>query len=161
MNLRILKFGFISGLLYMFFKLFGQESVVKFLAEETFVVESSRDYAEADQPAITVCGSNNGVSGWRNIEIIKDTFRTICNSSANAKEAYQCIKRSKFDLSEMVNNAMDGNQNIIDKSHWQLDISMIHYGKCFTLNTSAVKIGTDVNHCLTIKILAKMSASFR
>ena len=72
MTLRILKVGFISGLLFMFYNLFGQESIAKFLAKETFVVESSRDYAEADHPAITVCATNNGVTGWRNVKIIKD-----------------------------------------------------------------------------------------
>ena len=143
MILNILKIGFIIGLLFMFFKLFGQESIVKFLAKQTIVVESSKDYTAADRPAITVCA----VSGWRKSE---DMFRTICNSSANAKKAYQCIKNSTFDLSEMVNLAMDENQNIIDNSHWQLEISKIDYGKCFTLNSSVVKIGTDVEHKLTI-----------
>ena len=148
--LYMLKIGFISGLLLMFFKLFGQESIAKFLAKQTFVVESSRDYTAEDHPAITVCATNNGASGWRTGKILEDTFHTICNSSANAEEGYQCITNSTFNLSEMVNFAMDGNQNKIDKSHWQLDISSIDFCKCFTLNSSVVKIGTDMKHWLTI-----------
>ena len=146
MTLCILKIGFMSVLLLMFFKLFGQESIAKFLAKQTFVIESSKDYTAADHPAITVCATNNGYSGWRNGEVREDTFKTICNSSANAEEGYQCITNGTFDLSEMVIFAMDGSQNKIDKSHWQLDISSIDYGKCFTLNSSVVKIGTDMKH---------------
>ena len=116
MTLCILKIGFMSVLLLMFFKLFGQESIAKFLAKQSFVVESSRDYTAADHPAITVCATYNGASGWRTEEILEDTFNKICNSSANADEGYKCITNSTFNLHKMVNFTVDGNQNTIDKS---------------------------------------------
>ena len=85
MLLLTIKVVFISFLLLMFFKLFGIESVNKFLAKQTFILESSRDYTKADHPAITVCATANGLNGWKSGSK-EEEFHKICNSSADARE---------------------------------------------------------------------------
>ena len=140
---------FILVLLILFFLLFGLESIQKFQAKQTIVIESTEKYDEQDRPAITVCATTNGYTGWRNGKFKEKVLQSICNESTNAEEALKCIKDGTFDFSEMVTNTVDGNKNLINETSWHLDLNT-HAGKCHTLNTSVVNIGTDMNHPLAI-----------
>ena len=140
---------FIFVLLILFFVLFGLESIVKFQAKQTIVIESTEEYDEQDRPAITLCATTNGYTGWRNGKFKEKVLQSICNKSTNAEEALKCINDGTFDFSEMVTITVDGDKNVINETSWDLDLNS-HAGKCQTLNTSVVNIGTDMNHPLTI-----------
>ena len=103
-----LKTFFFIILCLVFFKLFGIESIEKFFAQQTFVVESFRQYTRADNPGITVCATVNGATGWKNEKLYHDPFKKLCYKSTSTKEAYECIKNNTYDLSDIVYDATDG-----------------------------------------------------
>ena len=137
-------------LLILFYKLFGRPSLEKFQAKKTFITESSRSYEDGDQPAVTVCVTNGEASGWKHSEGISNDkmFHSICNETNNVSE---CIKNNTYDLNEMVQEAIDDNDNDLDVSAWKEHVSLVYSGRCYSLNPSAVNIGYDSNSPFNIK----------
>ena len=148
--LIILKLAFACFLVFFFFLLFGAPSIKKFLAKQTIVVKSSKKFGETDNPALTVCSGQ----GWKDREVDPGTtgtgFKGACGSSTDAEEALNCIKNQSFNLSDLVISAVDGENQTLKSDHWMENLSWISAGKCQTLNTSQVKIGSDLFHPLII-----------
>ena len=123
----------------------------KYLAKRTFVVEKTEKFTSKDQPAITVCSTINGVSGWKNETTTNDALKEVCSSSCSANEAITCILENTFNFSEVIGSAYNPNSELIENSLWNLDISNIFSGQCFTLNRSTINIGS--NSSSTFKII--------
>jgi hypothetical protein len=148
--LLISKLAFACFLVFIFFLLFGAPSIQKFLARQTLVVKSSKQFEETDNPALTVCPGQ----GWKGREVNPAKsgmgFKIMCGSSADAEEALRCINIKSFNLSDMVISAVDGGNQTLEADHWMENLSWISNGKCQTLNVSQVKIGSDLFHPLII-----------
>ena len=139
---------FVLFLSIAFVMLFGLPSLQKFFANNTIIIETTKEYGEEDQPAITFCSFQNAF-GWKetgNLSQSNTVFQTICNSSSNAEEAYECINKSTFSLSESLLNTVDSNFNVLNESHWSKDITFFFAGKCQTLNSSEVILQTFYDH---------------
>ena len=145
-----LKISFIIFLLIVFFIVFGWDSLKKYKDKHTIVLESWRDYDLSDQPAITVCATANGDTGWRDPYITERVFETICGSESNAEEASKCVEKNTFNFSEMIVNVHDTDKNSIDQTNWHL-YQNLFFGKCFVLNSSVAQPGSDWHHPLSIQ----------
>ena len=75
------------------------------------------------------------------------TFKAACGAAANA---INCIKTYSFNLSDMIIGVVDGENQTLTADQWMENLSWISAGKCQTLNTSQVKIGSDLFHPLII-----------
>ena len=149
-TLLLLKLAFACLLMLVFFLLFGAPSIQIFMAKQTLVVKSFKKFEESDNPALTVCPSQ----GWKDRKVDSGKsgtgFKRACGSSADSEKALNCIKNKSFDLSEMVISTVDGDNQVLKADQWMENLGWISAGRCQTLNTSQVHIGSDRFHPLIL-----------
>ena len=161
MIVNIFQVFFIFILILLFCILFGFPSLQTFFAKETFFTEQSKTYDDAeDNPAITICPMNRNSFGWKIANISappSKVFQTICNASANADEAYECINKESYKIDDII---VETDDNIIKKSSWIEDISFLIFGKCYTLDKSFIQIGASLESQLELNFNASVEYVF-
>ena len=148
-------------LLLLFYILFGQESINKYLDESTFTIEEKVDFDQEAPPAVTICALKDAI-GWKhegnfeNVVAKLYVFDKFCNNSANAEEALECIRENTFSFNETVTDTLYLDSPSIPSSAWDTDITLFTGGQCHTLNNSYT-IGSDATKILTILLMQNHS----
>ena len=148
---NILKIIFTTFLVSVFFVLFGFPSINHFMSKQTLTVKNFKNFEKSDNPALTICPTKGYKYHGKN-------FNIFCNNSENMEEVSDCINKNSFNISELVETASDGKgENLMSQEYWVENFSLMSAGKCFTLNTSKVYIGSDMNHPLILNFNTTLS----
>ena len=160
--LNILCVLVLSGLFVHFF---GLPSLEKFLSGGIYINTKQVELTKKETPAITICPRNQNASnsGWKKE---KKYVEDACMGMATAEEIYRCIEENAFGLTELLRKGSgiytrtpivwNKLKDLRKISLWMPDITLILFGRCFTLNQSLV----DFQPGLNLKLLLNPSLNY-
>ena len=123
-------------LLGLFLHLFGVPAFLRYMEEETLVLESREATGGVPAPAFTLCGREASTGTWRVAGGLEGALRE-CNGSG---KVFSCMQGQAWGREQVVGQVQNGGERLEETRLWTADFFK-SFWSCFTFNFSN-RIGT-------------------